>query len=41
MTLNKKCSLIMNRSDFLKRASSRGAGIYKKRVWIETNQEKP
>jgi hypothetical protein len=27
MTLNKKCALIMNRSDFLKRASSSGMGI--------------
>jgi hypothetical protein len=27
MTINKKCALIMIRSDFLKRASSGGAGI--------------
>jgi len=28
MALNKKCALNMNRSDFLKRASSSGTGIY-------------
>jgi len=27
ITMNKKCALIMNRSDFLKRASSSGLGI--------------
>jgi len=29
-TLDKKCALIMNRSSFLKRASSSGTGIYMK-----------
>jgi len=33
-TLDKKCALIMNRSDFLKRASSSGTGIDAKNFTI-------